>query len=335
MSVLERNELRFAFFPAGDENTASSRIRVFSTTRIFQSREIPFSIGETRDANILYIQKKVTSKILNEARKAKRKGHTVIYEIDDFGEALAYWVSPKLLRRMVRLADTIITATPEEAELLETLYGIKDPITLPPCVDYYPDQPARTTHDSNDPLRILWFGNSGTFPSFERYLKTLLGLPGVQVVVCMDEAGQELVSGYGVEFVLWDLRTFVGVLQSSHLTCLTHEETAIGRVKTNNKMITSITWGVPAMVTNTPDYLRTAQEAGVEYAVFSNEEQLKSIVDRLRSVESRRLYLDAAQPVIWTRQSPAAVADMILTITRQISPDPFLQRWYKVFASYL
>jgi hypothetical protein len=76
---------------------------------------------------------------------------------------------------------------------------------------------------------------------------------------------------------------------------------------------------VPAVVSRTPEFERTARESGVDYAVFGNERQLLAAVDRLRSSACRVDYLRVAQPAIWRAYSPEAVARRFLTIAQKYS----------------
>jgi hypothetical protein len=333
---LTKDEVRFAFFPAGNENTASSRINVYTTARILQKRGIPFSFGSSSQANVYYIQKKVTPEILRAARRAKKEGKGVVYLIDDIGWALSYWTPPRLLRRMVRLADVVLTSTPELAGLLASKHGIRKTTIVPPCVDYYPEAPARLPVKDSKPLRVFWFGSSGNFRGFERYLRVLLTVSDVQVVICMEQAAEYLVSKYSqVEFRAWSLSDFVSILQSCHITCLNHDATPIDAGKTNNKMITSIGWGVPAIVTPTGDYYRTARAAGVEYCLFSNEDELKGVVETFRSPEVRERYIDTAQPFIWSKQSPDAVTDIMLNMAANVKAANSFGRFFQLIGSYL
>jgi len=77
-------------------------------------------------------------------------------------------------------------------------------------------------------------------------------------------------------------------------------------------MTTSIVWGVPAIVSRTPEYERTARQAKVEYAVFDGPDDLDSVVDRLRSDAARSSYLTVAQPRIWSLYAPRVVARSFL-----------------------
>ena len=328
------SELNISFFPASDERTASSRIRVYSSARVLRSLGVSFSIGASPLANVYYVQKKVTPGILKLLRVAKLKGHKVIYDVDDFGSALEYWVSRDLLKKTLRLADSIFTPSPEGVELLQSM-GAQNARVLPSCVDYYPDNPVRTSNKSSK-LRVLWFGSSGNFPVFEKYIKLLVNLQDVQVVICMDDPGFALAERYpGLEFVPWDLSTFRSLLQSCHVSCLTHDSTPIGRSKSNNKMITSIIWGVPAVVTRTPDYTRTAHEAGIEDALFTDERTLISAITRLRAEDARERYLDVAQPPIWEKYSPSAITSEMLSLIRGVVPAHSFYAVARTLASYL
>jgi hypothetical protein len=145
---------------------------------------------------------------------------------------------------------------------------------------------------------------------FEQYASTLSKLNNVQLVVVTDVAVIASFSGHypGIICLPWSLSTFVSILQSCHLTCLMHDGSEWDRAKSNNRMVTSIAWGVPAVVSCTPEYERTATEAMVPYAVFTGKTDLPATIERLRPLEARSAYLATAQPYVWSRYSPKAIA---------------------------
>lgn len=69
-------------------------------------------------------------------------------------------------------------------------------------------------------------------------------------------------------------------------------------------MITSIAWGIPAVVSDTPAYRMTAAQSGISHGVFANSGQIVPIVESLRDADARTEYLEAAQPVIWEKHCP-------------------------------
>ena len=97
--------------------------------------------------------------------------------------------------------------------------------------------------------------------------------------------------------------------------------------------ITSITWGVPAVVSRTPQYVKTAIEAKIEDAVFSNGKELLKAVQRLGSSAERQKYLRIAQPAIWNIYSPETITDRFLEIIRGIQKEGALKRSMRIFTS--
>lgn len=93
-----------------------------------------------------------------------------------------------------------------------------------------------------------------------------------------------------------------------------HDGSELDRGKSNNKMITSIAWGVPAVVSRTSEYERTARELGVADTVFEDQADLYAIIERLRSADARNAYLAAAQPEVWKQYAPRVIAQNFLEI---------------------
>lgn len=309
-------KLNFALLPAGGEETASSRIRVFTFERELASRGIRVTRTFSPSANVLFVQKRVTPRILWLARLAKAMGRIVIYDVDDLGDALWYWVPRPLFVRMLTLADVVTTCTEEQRDFLAAHYHVRRSRVVLPTIDYYPTGPVRLPLRDGMPLRVMWFGSASNVHLLQRYLGVLLAIPQVSVVVVTSHKAVEgLLSQFPlVECIPWTLASFVSTLQSCDVACLMHDGSAEDRAKGNNKMITSIAWGVPTVVSRTPAYERTAREAGVETYLFNDEQGLAEAIERLRSADSRRQYLTVAQPAVWGRYAPELMAQEYVNI---------------------
>ena len=302
--------IRISFLPAGSEDTASSRIRVYSLQKAMARQGVSAAVGFEPESDVVVVQKKVTDEILNLAGKAKDQGAAVVYDVDDLSSALDYWTSPEHFRAMLELADLITTDTAGHREFLMSNCGASRVEIVPDCIDYYPDGPCPLLTKDAVPLRVMWFGSISNIDLFEKYAGILRSIPDVEVVVM---TGAESIRDYaaahsGITVVPWSRSGFIESLQSCHLTCLMHDGSEIDRAKSNNKMITSIHWGVPAAVSRTPEYERTAREAAIEDALFEDDRELRVVVERFRSAETRRNYLVRAQQTLWERYSPEAVA---------------------------
>lgn len=315
--------LNFSFFPAGGIETASSRIRVYTLAKALARCGVQSQMGFSLKANVLFFQKKLTAKSLLLARMAKASGRVTIYDVDDFGDALWYWVSRNHFRKMLRIADMVTVCSEMQMALLTSAFDIgKKGAVIPNAVDYCPTAPAKPSPCKRDKLQIVWFGNSPNFGLLEKYLNVLHKIPDSDITAIVDEwAIPDLSRKYAfVKFLPWRLRDFVSVLQSCDLACLMHDGTMYDQAKGNNRMISAITWGIPAVVSRTPEYERTAKESGIEYALFSSEADLPAVIERLRSPQSREQYLQTAQPAVWSRYAPDVIAQQYLDlVTRLIS----------------
>lgn len=313
---------RIAIFPAHADAAASSRIRAYTLQRSLSAMGHDARLFEAEGADVLFIQKHATPETLRVVRAAKGRGALVVYDVDDVGRTLWYSVAPSVLHELLGLVDVITTDTDGHRALLLRDYGVQTVRVLPDSIDYYPSGPVRPAVLPGDtPLRVLWFGNAANISLFARYAPVLATLPYVEVIVATNAASVGTLSRRfpRVAFVPWTRDGFIHLLQSCALTLLPHDGTENDRAKSNNRMIASINWGVPAVASRTTEYERTALEAGIEGALFRDEAGLLLAIDHLRSSAARLRYLDAAQPFVWQRYSPEAVASEFLGVVGQAS----------------
>jgi len=317
--TMKPGDLHFSLFPAGGVETASSRLRVYGLQCALERKGVQSTLGYSAGANVLLFQKKVTHETIRQARRAKARGRVVIYDVDDLGKALWYWVSKSHFLRMLRLADVVTTCSEALVAHLKSDYGVRNGVVVPNAVDYFPLAPVRVPLRQQGPFRIVWYGNSSNFVLFEKYLGTLRDVPDVEIIAVVDARSIAKFSANhpDVKFMPWSLCGMISILQSCDLACLTHEGEVEACAKGNNKMTVAITWGVPAVVSRTPEYELTAREAGVEYAVFSNEKELILAIDRLRTVTAREQYLDMAQMRIWSRYAPDVIAQQYIDLAEE------------------
>jgi hypothetical protein len=242
----------------------------------------------------------------------------LVYDVDDLGDALWWWATPELVEAMVAAADLVVTSTPEQRTSFQQHYGLQRLAVIPCAADYDPPGPTAPIAQPGSRLRILWFGSSSSFDLVAPYLEPLQALADVQVVVVLGKSTvrKRAKDHPGVTFIPWSRETCISVLRTCHLSCLMHDGDESDRAKSNNRMTTSIVWGVPAIVSRTPEYERTAGQAGVEHALFDGPDDLGGVVERLRSDAARSSYLAVAQPRIWSLYAPRVVAQSFLGLIR-------------------
>jgi hypothetical protein len=307
-----------SLFPADGPDTASSRIRVYQLQRPFEQFGIPIVFGFSMRSKVLFIQKRVTLRILFVALVGRLTGKRVVYDVDDLGSALWYWVAKPLFRVMLRIANHVTTGTCEQQLFLQKKYRIRACSAIPNAIDYFPDGPHRPTLSGCGYLRVIWFGYSGNFRMLEPYIDVLTGISSIRLVVVTDATALPgLQQRYPeIEFHAWTLDSIVPVLQSCALACLMHDSRQADQYKGNNRMISAINYGVPAIVSRTPEYERTAGILGVDDAVFSSGEELVCLVEKYRDEGARMAYLNKAQKKCWELYSPNAVATLFRNVFR-------------------
>jgi len=99
-------------------------------------------------------------------------------------------------------------------------------------------------------------------------------------------------------------------------------------------MIASINWGVPVIASRTKEYETTLKKVGLEYALFSNSEELTQAIERFRTAEARNEYLDRAQPVIWREYSPDTITEQFIKICTEAKPQNLIERVRSIHLSY-
>jgi hypothetical protein len=328
--------MRIAIFPALGESAASARIRSFTLLQSLQAMGHDARLRDAADTEVVFIQKRATPHTVGVVRDARRRGALVIYDVDDLGRDLWYHIAPSVLHRLLPMVDVVTTDTAAHRELLLRDYGMRSVEIVPDTIDYYPTGPVRVPLSDSSPLRVLWFGNVANVALFEKYAHALTPMRDVEVVAITNAGAIDRLSSRlpAVKFLPWSRREFIPMLQSCALTVLPHDGTEADRAKSNNRMIASITWGVPSIVSRTPDYIRTAQEAHIEYALFGDQSELIAAVERLRTATARAAYLESAQSEIWRRYSPAAVAERFMEVVHNAkrenaaTPDGYL-RWLR------
>jgi hypothetical protein len=306
--------MRICLLPSASADAAGARLRAFVLARALAGLGHDARLGEWADAEVVVVQKRLDRRIMRYAVAMRARGAAIIYDVDDSGPALAYWAPDRLLARMARCADLVTTDTAGHRERLAALLPGATFAIVPDPIDYDPTGPRRAEVVEAAPLRVLWFGSFSNFALVERYAGTLLAMRDVRLVVITSSAKRSEIAARfpGIAFLPWSLADFTAQLATCHLACLMHDGRSDDLAKSNNKMTASICWGVPAVVSATPEYQRTAVECGVETAVFADPAQLVAAIEALRGAAARRAYLERAQDEVWRRYAPQAVARTFL-----------------------
>ncbi len=283
--------MKIAWMPLYPEWGASSRLRVWSIHYELLRRGYDSSIGFDKAADILVVQKHQSFD-----DNIMCYGGKIIYDGDD----REVWGA---IPRIIDFVDAVTTDTEgHRQEILEGLTEDKHSMVhvLPDTIDYFPHRPLQPSDGG-----VCWFGFYGNLPAAEPYLKELSKVTSVRLITNGVERDW-------AETVGWDLRSFVGTLRASKISLLSH---SVGdENKSNNKMITSITYGLPCIVSDTPEYSRLANEAGVEWSIATEPSQALEVYERLKRFDAREEYLSKVQPIVWDKYNIKVATDRFLDL---------------------
>ncbi|XLZ69008.1 glycosyltransferase [Massilia sp. SR12] len=324
-ATLVTEPMKISFLPAGGPNTASSRIRVFTMIASLKALGVEAVPYYDPSAHYFVFQKRLDYELVNLALHLKARGKVVVYDIDDLGPALDYWAPDPYIRRVLQEAALVTADTEGHADHVRQHYTVPAPIeVVPDTIDYYPTGWQAPEQLPQQPIRLLWFGSVSNIAMFERYAAALKDIEGVQLVVAINPPSiPQYAQQYPyIEFQPWTLEGFPAILRSCHLTVLMHDGADIDRSKSNNKMICSINMGVPAIVSDTPEYAATARLCGAEYSIFQGEQDLARCIAALATPAQRAHYLARAQPTIWQHFSPEVIARRFVAVLQQHFPLP-------------
>ncbi len=159
---------RIAFLPAGTMDTASSRLRCYSLAQELANLGFAVQLGMVPEqiVDVLFVQKRINAEILELAKSVKRRGGLVIYDIDDYGDALAgLKVESKVHAEFIDHCDVISVDTDVRHEVFsaDPLYArIPNRWVIADPIDYVSQIPAGNdvVPTASEGVIGCWFGNA-------------------------------------------------------------------------------------------------------------------------------------------------------------------------------
>lgn len=316
--------------PAGTVNTASSRLRCFGLGRELQRLGCKVTIGFDPDAlpDVLYVQKLSSLEIIALAQRVRERGGVVLFDIDDWGDALP-WVKsqPELLTQLLAQCSAVTVDTQVRAEVFaqDPAYQRVPAIwVIPDPVDYVSEAPSLAHHPiGTDGLSACWFGNGPNLAPALPYVQSALSTGRVSrfnVITNAQFVDQMRQAWPMLDIEAWQLDSFAASLRKSDFCLLVHDTNLEGIQKSNNKMLAALGQGVVPLVSNTPAYAELAQLIGMPELVCSSPEDLAQRLDpRLLEALRERMQGEQCQKVL-NSFMPATVARGFLERVMALKP---------------
>lgn len=326
-----RAALSIMLCPAGTVSTASSRLRCFGLGRELQRLGCKVQMGFDPAVlpDVLYVQKVSTPAIIDHAKLVRERGGQVVFDIDDWGDALP-WVKaqPELLARLLAQCSLVTVDTQVRADVFteDPAYRQVPAIwVLPDPVDYVDDVLSVVAEPiDTQALSGCWFGNGPNLAPALPYLQSALStgrvsrfkvITNAQFVDSMRQAWPML------QIEAWQLDSFAASLRASDFCLLIHDNNLEGIQKSNNKMLAALAQGVVPLVSDTPAYAELAALIGIPELVCKTPEDLPSRLDQTRLAALRERMQSAQCRQVLDSFMPATVARHFLERIAALMPE--------------
>lgn len=242
--------MRIIYLPWGDENTASSRLRVFKPGAHMDDAFIG-TPEEYKKGDVLIIQKTPN---LDELKKAQGFGAKVIYDIDDY-----YWDKMQF-HDMLEQCDRITVDTEEKKRMIEKFDNLKGKVTvIPDALDW--DGEYRTEQPKNGVIGWVGYGNNSQYVAQVKdeipseYTLRLITSPDWWKYVPDPDAK--------VQSRPWSLDMVDHYLRECEFAICPLPKAEFEQCKGMHKLLKAWANKVPCYTSPMPDYIKAMEEAGV------------------------------------------------------------------------
>ena len=273
---------RIVMLSAGDMTAASSRLRCFFIGQKLKQMGREVWLNEAPgETHVVFVQKRITPQILNYVMIAKQRGAILIYDLDDYGPALAWLkIDPAVEKTFLSLCDIITTDTPTRLQHVAAdpkYQHIRTKLILADPIDYMLEPREKPAQASSGPQRGAWFGNDVNLVPAIPFLQGLATWPGLGTFNIFTNASsiQEIKAQFpkfGCH--AWELGTFAQNFYQHDFSLLIHAQDIEGEQKSNNKMLVSLALGILPFVSDTAAYRDTAIAIGVPELVVKTPLEL-------------------------------------------------------------
>lgn len=272
--------------PASDAHVASARLRCHVLGRELARLGCDVRMGLASDApppDVLYVQKRVTPEILAYAQAVRAAGGQVVYDIDDWGDALgnlcgdeatfaAFLATCDAVSVDTETRKAIFAGEPRFATVPQ-FWVVPDPIDY---LDAHADAPA-ARDAAGQPVHGCWFGNGPNVKPAIPFMQAAVttGRLGRFSVITNASLVPQLQAAWPALAVeAWALDTFAARLRDHDFCLLIHDTDTEGVQKSNNKMLAALGQGVVPLVSNTPAYAETARRIGIPELIIDGPDDV-------------------------------------------------------------
>lgn len=268
--------MKFSWVPAGSKNVASSRLRAYKPCEYLQSKGVDceiFNSKNKKNYSVVIFQKRFSRSDQNLALELRSNNTKVIFDIcDNYFESHERIELSVLenFRSFVNLCDHITLSTTELSKFLHRPFSIIEDSQDAQNIrlkDLVLSSLSKLNLKLKGTDELIWFGNSG-------YPKNNVGVFGLRLIISeLNQLAQlkkirlsivtdskkravEATKGakFPINFVKWNRDSFARYLLQAKVALIPFSDNSFNRVKSNNRVVTCLSHGVPVVATMIPSY---------------------------------------------------------------------------------
>jgi len=288
-------------------HSASSRIRCINFLKnINKSHKVRQYNGSLK-GDIFYIQQDSGLEMRKLALRLVNTNTPFVYDIsDDFG--VSGNAEGKI---MFKMATAITTNTQQNKDYFQQFTDT--PVyVIPDAIDYFnkPSSPIKINDKLN---KIFTYGISQTIGPSLKFMSSVPDEYSRTYISEMKYKGNEK-----FQHIRWHLHSFPKHIKSFDACILAHNSDERGKRKSNNKLITCMSVGIPTIVSSTPSYESTIKETGFDFLICKQSEDLKGILEELKNKEIRQKISDTFIKYSWDKFSPQESSETLCELFEKL-----------------
>lgn len=308
--------MKICYYPRYGIEGGSSRCRVY----YIQEKLLEWGIdaylqSAPFSADIIVFQKTYEKFHCEIARKAKRKGIKIVFDLDDD------YKCPE----MINLADVVVCDSWGLVKFAQSQVKkkIDGRVILNP-VDYIKKPLPRRRHVKKENLEIVYFANPNNFIAFKNCKRAMRRLREEGVNYSLTLIGgkslrhiyqyTDIFKDFQVNHIPWNLKTFSEELRKFDLSILPQAWDWKGPCKQTD----SCAHNVPAVCEDIPPNRELYEKAGLTEYLAGTEEEWYKGVKKLLDPEERNRFLDKVLPLVWKLRSHERIARQWLDLFEEL-----------------
>ena len=321
------NKFEVVFYPYGNKQIGSSRVRVYKLdkylnelgihTCIINNYEFLKKLNSIQDIFVLnlldkrilrnYIINKLSNKEISISNKIfffQKRGYNdlnLIKYIKEKNGKIVFDIVDEYDNKYINViknSNIVTTASEPMRIFLESKFENMDVKVIDQYIDYIDKPYPNRMHEKYDDLKIVFFSNPRNLQDISLCLEPLKKLAKKKKYffsyIC-GERHDDIFKGLKVNYIKWEYHTYSSNLKKFDLAIAPQSD----NLKPRSKVVEAITHNLPIISSNIHSYRELAKNTNTTEFICNNQKEWYYALDTMLDPETRNEYLRKTQQWVW------------------------------------